>query len=93
MPRRWTFNERHGYCLATGLRDRTIELNLRLKQLDGQLRLLGRYHLDLDSLVQKQVVTRRPAAGGPDAVFDVRIVREPNGDLWLTVRSSARERI
>ena len=93
MTRRWTPNERHGYYVATGLREPTIDLELRLKQLDGQVPQLGRYHVDLDSLVQKRVVTRRPAAGGPDVVFDVRIIREPNGDLSLTVRSDARERL
>ncbi len=66
MTRRWTLNERHGYYVATGLRDPVVDLTLRFKRLDSTVEPVGRYRLDLDDLVAANMVTRRPIPGSRD---------------------------
>lgn len=88
MPRRWTLNERQGYYVATGLREPAVDLDLAIKPLVGPDEHVGRFRLDLDALVERDVVTRRPTPEGE--VYDVKIVRDPDGSYWLAVRSSPR---
>lgn len=88
MTRRWNLNERHGYYVATGLCDPVIDLHLGFKPLTGATQPVGRFRLDLDALVARGVVTRRTTPVGE--VYDVKIVRDPDGSYWLAVRSSPR---
>lgn len=88
MARRWTLNERHGYYVATGLREPVVKLDLAFKPLVGPDEHVGRFRLDLDALVERDVVTRRSTPEGE--VNDVKIVRDPDGSYWLAVRSSPR---
>jgi len=88
MSRRWTLNERHGYYVATGLREPVVDLDLAFRPVVGPDERVGRYHLDLDALVERDVVTRRATPEGE--VYDVKIVRDPDGSYWLAVRSSPR---
>lgn len=88
MARRWTLNERHGYYVATGLREPVVDLNLYFKPLVGSDEVVGRFRLDLDALVDRDVVTRRATLEGD--VYDVKVVRDPDGSYSLAVRSSPR---
>lgn len=88
MKRTWTLNSRHGYYVKTGLPDREIDLELRYKLPNGGEERAGRFRLDLPDLVDRGVVTRRRVAGSD--VFDVKIVRDPDGSYWLAVRSERR---
>ena len=88
MARSWTLNARHGYYVATGLRDAPIDVDLFFLHESGKKDAVGRFRLDLDALVAKDVVTRRSTAKG--SVYDVRIERDFAGVYWLAVRSSPR---
>ncbi len=87
-PRTWTLNAKLGYYVATGLRDRTIDLCLQFKNIHGIVTPIGRYHLNLELLAEKGIVARRKM--GTVSVFDVRIVRDPKGSCWLGVRTYPR---
>ena len=88
MSRNWTLNERHGYYVSTGLRQAEIDLNLAFKPLTGPNEVVGRFNLDLDRLVERGVGTRRSTPDGE--VYDVKIVRDPDGSYWLAVRAGSR---
>lgn len=87
--RRWTLNADHGYYVATGLSERRLDLELSYKDSGGRVHDVGRFSMSLSALTRLGVVTERTVGGG--SVFDVRIVREPDGVYWLSVRSTARQ--
>lgn len=88
MKRCWTLNSNLGYYVKTGLPDLSVDLELWYKLPKGGEERVGRFRLDLPELVPKGVTTRREVDG--KEVFDVKIVREPDGSYWLAVRSSPR---
>lgn len=90
MPasRRWTLNENLNYYVSTGIPEPRIRLELRLRRLNDAVEAVGTYDLDLVALSQRGVVTCRRTATGE--VFDVKIVRDPDGSYHLAVRQTER---
>lgn len=90
MPasRRWTLNENLNYYVSTGILEPRIRLELRLQRLSGAVEAVGTFDLDLVALSQRCVVTCRKTTTGE--VFDVKIVRDPDGSYYLAVRQSER---
>ena len=83
QPRRWTLNANHGYYVKTGERAQVVDLSLSYKDASGAITPVGRFRLDLPSLVDRDLVTQR------GEVFDIKIVREC-GRYFLGVRVSPR---
>jgi len=81
----WTLNEKQGFYVRTGLKESVIDISLCYKTLNGDTTLIGKYVLDLESLSESGLVTRRVVERG--IVYDVRIVREQGGSFWLRARN------
>lgn len=90
MPasRRWTLNENLNYYVSTGIPESRIRLELRLRRLSGTVEAVGTFDLDLVALSKRGVVTGRRTPTGK--VFDVKIVRDPDGNYQLAVRQGER---
>jgi hypothetical protein len=81
-------NAKQGYYVATGLSSHVIDVALWYKAANGDVSAVGTFHLDLAKLATAGAVTRREV--GEAEVFDVRIVRDVDGQYWLTVRDAVR---
>ncbi len=86
--RRWTLAERRGYVFQTRIPAPAIELCLWFGPTNGQPEYVGRYHLDLDDLSLRGVVTRRFVDGR--WLFDVKVCRDSAGTYWIQVREHPR---
>lgn len=80
----WTLNEEHGFYARTKVRDRVVHLFLCCQSLAGETTLVGEYVLDLPSLSELGVVSRRWV--NDEFAYRVRIVRERDGSYWLRVK-------
>lgn len=83
INRRWNLNERDGRYLRTNIIEPVVNLNFGLKHLDGTTTPVGRFRLDLESLAQQKIVTRREVHG--NRVFDVQIYLRGSGSFELSV--------
>ncbi len=90
MPasRRWTLNENLNYYVSTGIPEPKIRLELHLRRLSGAVEAVGTFDLDLVALSRRGVVTARQTPTGE--VFDVKIMRDPDGSYHLAVRQGER---
>lgn len=89
--RTWTLDEHRGYCVATGLTEHTLRLNLRLKNAHGHIADVGEFRLELPELAAEGFVTARP--GAVSEVFDVRISLDANGSFWVGSRIAVRKKL
>lgn len=80
----WTLNEAHGVYVRTKVRDRVVHLLLCSQSLAGKATFVGEYLLDLPSLSELGVVSRRWIKDG--FAYRIRIVRERDGSYWLQVK-------
>jgi hypothetical protein len=81
--RAWTMNSNFDYYVKTNEAARFLDLALSYRHTDGRIEPVGSYMLDLDSLVERGVVTRRRS------VHDIRLDRA-GGRFWIGVRSVGR---
>lgn len=84
----WNLNEKKGYVFGTGLTNPDIRLELGFKRLNGTIEDLGNYELDLVALSDRGIVNRRRTPEGE--LFDVKVVRDPDGSCYLSTRQSQR---
>lgn len=84
----WTLNERLDYYVSTSLNRTMLEVELQYRRLNGSVERVGQFRLDLPALAERGAVTRRATPRGD--VYDVKIVRDPDGSYHLGVRQEGR---
>jgi len=82
-PRTWTMNSNLDYYVKTNESQSVIDLNLRYKNTDGREDGMGRYILDLATLAERGIVTRR------GNVYDIKVLKD-RGQFWIGIRQSPR---
>ena len=84
----WTLSQRLDYYVSTSLSRTLLDFELMYRRLDGSVEHVGVFRLDLPALAERGAVTRRSTERG--YVYDVKIVRDPDGSYHLAVRSEGR---